>query len=109
MILVRSFLFAIVFYAWSAAYAIALVPVLAAPRSWLLAGMRFWSRSLNVLLRVICGIRVEIRGREHIPTTDVLIASKHHTLFDVLVHFCLLTGTLFLFNKELLNFLLYTS
>ena len=102
MILLRSFLFAIVFYAWSVACAIAMVPMLAAPRSWLLAGMRAWSRSLNVLLKVICGIRVEIRGQEHVPSADALIASKHQTMFDVFVQFGVLKGSLFVFKKELL-------
>ena len=102
MILLRSFLFAIVFYAWSVAWAIAMVPMLAAPRSWLLAGMRAWSRSLNVLLKVICGIRVEIRGQEHVPSADALIASKHQTMFDVFVQFGVLKGSLFVFKKELL-------
>lgn len=102
MILLRSFLFAIVFYAWSVVWAIAMVPMLAAPRSWLLAGMRFWSRSLNVLLKVICGIRVEIRGQEHVPSADALIASKHQTMFDVFVQFGVLKGSLFVFKKELL-------
>lgn len=102
MILLRSFLFAIVFYAWSVVWAIAMVPMLAAPRSWLLAAMRFWSRSLNVLLKVICGIRVEIWGQEHVPSADALIASKHQTMFDVFVQFGVLKGSLFVFKKELL-------
>lgn len=102
MILVRSFLFAVVFYVWSVLYAIALVPVLAAPRSWMLAAMRFWSRSVNLLLRVICGIRVEIRGAGNIPTGDCLIAPKHQTMFDVFVQFGVLRGSLFVFKKELL-------
>jgi len=102
LILLRSFLFAIVFYAWSVVWAIAMVPMLAAPRSWLLAAMRFWSRSLNVLLKVICGIRVEIRGQEHVPSADALIASKHQTMFDVFVQFGVLKGSLFVFKKELL-------
>jgi 1-acyl-sn-glycerol-3-phosphate acyltransferase len=102
LILFRSFLFAIVFYVWSAVYAIALIPVLAAPRSWLLAGMRFWSRSVNSLLWVICRIRVEIRGKEHVPSADVLIASKHQTMFDVFVQFGVLKGALFVLKKELM-------
>ena len=102
MILFRSFLFAAVFYLWSVLYAIAMVPVLAAPRSWMLAGMRFWSQSVNLLLRVICGIRVEVRGREHIPAGDALIAAKHQTMFDVFVQFGVLRGSLFVFKKELL-------
>ncbi len=102
MIFARSLLFSLVFYVWSAAYAIALVPVLAAPRSWLLAGMRFWSLSVNLLLRVICGIRVEIRGREYVPEQDALIASKHQTMFDVFVQFGVLKGSLFVLKKELM-------
>lgn len=102
MILVRSFLFAAVFYLWSVLYAIALVPLLAAPRSWMLAGMRLWSQSVNLLLRVICGIRVEVRGREHVPAGDALIAAKHQTMFDVFVQFGVLRGSLFVFKKELL-------
>ena len=102
MILIRSLLFAIIFYAWSVVWAIAMVPMLAAPRSWLLAAMRFWSHSVNVLLRVICGIGVEIRGQEHVPSADALIASKHQTMFDVFVQFGVLKGSLFVFKKELL-------
>ena len=87
MILFRSLVFAAVFYVWSVIYAIAMVPLLVAPRRWMLAALRFWSLSLILLLRVICGIRVEIRGREYSPTGDALIAPKHQTMFDVFVQF----------------------
>lgn len=102
MILVRSLLFAVVFYAWSVLYAISLVPLLALPRSWMLAGTRLWSRSVNLLLLVICGIRVEIRGREFVPAGDCLIAAKHQTMFDVFVQFSVLRGALFVMKKELM-------
>ncbi|MFM8821311.1 MAG: lysophospholipid acyltransferase family protein [Phenylobacterium sp.] len=102
MILVRSLLFTAVFYIWSGLCAIALTPLLAAPRSWLLAGMRLWSLSVNLLLRVICGIRVEIRGVANVPAGDALIASKHQTMFDVFVQFGVLKGALFVLKKELM-------
>ena len=75
MILIRSLVFTAIFYVWSVIYAIAMVPLLVAPRGWLLAALRFWSLSVIVLLRVICGIRVEIRGREYAPAGDALIAN----------------------------------
>ena len=102
MILIRSLVFTVVFYVWSVIYAIAMVPLLVAPRRWLLAALRFWSLSLIVLLRVICGIRVEIRGREYAPAGDALIAPKHQTMFDVFVQFSALKGSLFVFKKELM-------
>ena len=102
MILFRSLVFAAVFYVWSVIYAIAMVPLLVAPRRWMLAALRFWSLSLILLLRVICGIRVEIRGREYAPAGDALIAPKHQTMFDVFVQFSALKGSLFVFKKELM-------
>jgi len=102
LILIRSLVFTVVFYVWSVIYAIAMVPHLVAPRRWLLAALRFWSLSLIVLLRVICGIRVEIRGREYAPAGDALIAPKHQTMFDVFVQFSALKGSLFVFKKELM-------
>lgn len=102
MILLRSLLFAAVFYAWSALYAVLMVPVLVAPRTWMLAGMRFWSWSVNLLLRGICGIRVEVRGLGNVPAGDALIASKHQTMFDVFVQFGVLKGALFVLKKELM-------
>jgi 1-acyl-sn-glycerol-3-phosphate acyltransferase len=102
LILIRSLVFTAVFYVWSAIYAIAMVPLLVAPRRWLLAALRFWSLSLILLLRVICGIRVEIRGREYAPARDALIAPKHQTMFDVFVQFSALKGSLFVFKKELM-------
>jgi 1-acyl-sn-glycerol-3-phosphate acyltransferase len=102
LILIRSLVFTAIFYVWSVIYAIAMVPLLVAPRGWLLAALRFWSLSVIVLLRVICGIRVEIRGREYAPTGDALIAPKHQTMFDVFVQFGVLRGSLFVFKKELM-------
>ncbi|MCA3721436.1 1-acyl-sn-glycerol-3-phosphate acyltransferase [Phenylobacterium sp.] len=102
MILFRSLLFAAAFYSWSVICAILLVPVLAMPRRWLLLGMRLWSRSVNSLLRVICGVRVDIRGLENVPAGDALIASKHQTMFDVFVQFGVLKGSLFVLKKELM-------
>ena len=102
MILIRSLVFSAVFYVWSAISAIAMVPLLVAPRRWMLAALRLWSLSLILLLRVICGIRVEIRGREYAPAGDALIAPKHQTMFDVFVQFSALKGSLFVFKKELM-------
>ena len=102
MILIRSLVFSAVFYVWSAISAIVMVPLLVAPRRWMLAALRLWSLSLILLLRVICGIRVEIRGREYAPAGDALIAPKHQTMFDVFVQFSALKGSLFVFKKELM-------
>jgi 1-acyl-sn-glycerol-3-phosphate acyltransferase len=63
---------------------------------------RFWSSGVLVLLR-ICGIRVEVRGREHIPTGAALVAPKHQCMLDVFAQFSVLPATAFVMKKELMR------
>lgn len=41
-----------------------------------------WGRVTLFLLRVLAGIRVEVRGREHIPDGAALVAAKHQSAFE---------------------------
>jgi 1-acyl-sn-glycerol-3-phosphate acyltransferase len=82
--------------------AIALVctPILLAPASWTLAMFHIWGRGLVILLGV-CGIKVEVRGREHIPAGAALVAPKHQCMFDVFAQFTWLPASVFVMKKEL--------
>ena len=62
MIWVRSLIFAALFYLWSAILAIIGTPLLLGPRAWTLGIMHVWARSTVLLLRIVCGIRLEFRG-----------------------------------------------
>ena len=100
MIFVRSFLFVALFYLWTAVIAVACTPILLGPPSWTLAMFHFWGRGVVGLLAV-CGIRVEIRGRDHIPTGAALVAPKHQCMLDVFAQFTWLPGSVFVMKKEL--------
>jgi 1-acyl-sn-glycerol-3-phosphate acyltransferase len=99
--LVRSALFVALFYAWSVAVAIGCTPLLLAPPGAILALFRVWSRGVTGLLRV-CGVRVEVRGREHIPTGAALVAPKHQCMLDVFAQFAVLPASAFVMKKELM-------
>jgi 1-acyl-sn-glycerol-3-phosphate acyltransferase len=66
----------------------------------MLAMFRFYSRGIVVLLRLF-GVRVEVRGREHIPTGAALVAPKHQCMFDVFAQFSILPATAFVMKQEL--------
>ena len=72
MIVLRSLVFVAVFYLWSAVSAIVMLPLLLGPRRWMMKAMIFWALTVIALVRVICGVRVEVRGREHLPTGRAL-------------------------------------
>ena len=101
MVVVRSLLYVAAFYLWSAAVAIVCTPLLLGPASWTLAMFRFWGRGVVGLLR-ICGVRVEVRGREHVPTGPALVAPKHQCMLDVFAQFTVLPKTAFVMKQELM-------
>jgi 1-acyl-sn-glycerol-3-phosphate acyltransferase len=97
---VRSTLFAVLFYAWSTLVAVLATPLLFGGVPGILAMFRFYSRGIIVLLRV-AGVRVEVRGREHIPTGAALVAPKHQCMFDVFAQFSVLPSSAFVMKQEL--------
>lgn len=102
MTLLRSLVFVALFYLWSALYAIALTPFLILPASWMFVALGGWSAGIKLLLRVICGIKVEIRGRQYVPKGAALIAPKHQCMFDVFAQYGVLPAPIFVMKKELI-------
>jgi len=97
----RSLIFVALFYLWSAGIAIFSTPILLGPGTWSLRMFDTWGRGIMLLLRICCGIRVEVRGLEHVPDGAALIAPKHQCMFDVFAQFAILPRTCFVMKKEL--------
>lgn len=103
MTFLRSAVFNALFLGGSAVMAIAALPLLAAPASWLIAYVRAWARGVVALLRAICGIRLEVTGLEHIPPQGAIVAAKHQSAFDTVVWLVLLPAPVYVLKKELLS------
>ncbi len=82
MIVLRSLVFQVAFYLWTAALALPGLPLLLAPPSWMMRYGSFWSRGILWLLAVIVGLDHEVRGAEHLPPGPMLIAMKHQSAWD---------------------------
>jgi 1-acyl-sn-glycerol-3-phosphate acyltransferase len=102
MILARSILFAVLFYLWSLLLCVIFLPALLLPRGIVAWAFKFWARGVIVLLSVCCAIKVEIRGRQHVPTGRALVAAKHQCMFDVFAQFVALPDSCFVMRKELM-------
>ena len=100
MTAVRSLAYVLLFYFWTVLVAVGFTPILLGPDRWTFAMFHFWGRGVVGLLRV-CGIKVEVRGREFIPTGAALVAPKHQCMLDVFAQFTWLPGTAFVMKKEL--------
>ena len=107
MTLVRSIVFAILFYLWWTIYALAMLPMLAAPRRWWIGPTRFQARVVTGLLRYVCDIEVEFRGREHLTSGAVLVAAKHQCMFDTIGPLVLFPDAAYVMRDSLLRIPFY--
>jgi 1-acyl-sn-glycerol-3-phosphate acyltransferase len=102
MTLLRSALFNFYFFAVSVLLSIAGTLVLMiAPNRPLMVPV-LWARIVLAGLRAICGIRLAISGREHLPREGAaLIASRHQSAFDTIVWLALLPRCCYVIKQEL--------
>jgi len=100
--LLRSLLFNLVFYAWTAFVAIAALPMLLGPRALVMGLGQWWSRTVLELARWIAGIDYELRGAEHLPRAPAIIAVKHQSAWDTLAVPALFGDVAIVLKRELL-------
>lgn len=79
----RSVVFILQMYLAMAIMGLSFLPWALLDRRGAYAGARCYSRYVRWSLRLICGLRTEIRGE--IPTGEVLIASKHQSFLDIIL------------------------
>lgn len=103
MIVARSLVFVALFYAWSTVISLGMIPLFLAPPRWVMRGLAVYGHGISVLLRLVCDIRVEMRGREHMPTGAALLACKHLCMFDIFGQFQWLPYSCFVMKKELVR------
>lgn len=101
MIALRSLLFNFLFYAMLVLFLVIGSPVFLAPRRVSIRALQLWGRSSVWLMRVICGTKMEIRGREHIPQGPALIAGKHQSFWETFAILPYLDDPCMVLKKEL--------
>lgn len=82
MLYVRSAIYAIAFYITTALFLVLGSPLLLGPRRWAMMGLKAHAVVSRWLLRVICGTRMEVRGRHNLPAGACLVVAKHQSAWD---------------------------
>lgn len=99
--MIRSFVFAVVFYGLTIIFAVLYLPFMLLPRhmfSWL---TRLWVRMVMGIVRYILGIRFELRGTGNIPEGPAIFASKHQSAWDVLIYNLIIPDCAYVLKREL--------
>ncbi len=99
MVLIRSLVFDVLMYAL-----MLVMGILCAPMAiWSVEGayraIKAYCAVVFWLLRVICGMRIEVRGTA--PVGDVIVASKHQSFLDIMILAHTLPRARFIMKKQL--------
>ena len=103
MNLFRSVIFNVCYVLWTAGLGLALVPLLIAPRRFMVAGKRLWTTGIIVLARWILGIRHRTVGLENLPRGPVILAVKHQSAWDTFFFDSILSDAVYVLKRELLD------
>lgn len=105
--MIRSVLFVIWIYVAMLVFAVVALPVMLFSRRASVEAVRGWIRNTRWALRVIAGVRTEIRGAENIPDGALIWAGKHQSMYDAFVPWLLLDHPAIIIKKELLWYPLF--
>lgn len=104
---VRSALFLVLAALWLIGAGTVALPLLLLParRGWF--AFRIWAQGTMLLLRVVCGQRMEVRGRQNIPTGGAILAAKHMSAWETIALLPLLPHPVYILKRELLRIPIY--
>ena len=100
----RSILYVFWLYGSILVLGIIWLPAFFLPRRFTMMGIKTWAACARWGLRWICGVRTEFRGLENLPEGPCLIASKHQSMYDILMPFLFLKDPAFVLKRELMYY-----
>jgi len=102
VIVLRSLLFNFLFYLNTTLHVLIAVPTLVMPYRAVVEVARMWGRVNLWLLRHVCRLEVEWRGREKIPPGGLIVASKHQSTWETFALLTVLADPVFILKRELM-------
>jgi 1-acyl-sn-glycerol-3-phosphate acyltransferase len=101
-LIARSLLFNVLFYLNVIIHMIVALPTLALPYRFLRPFIRSYSRTSLWLLRVVCGTKVEWRGKAKIPQGACIVACKHQSLWETFSLYAVFDDPAYVLKRELM-------
>jgi len=101
MLILRSALFNLCFFIITVFFSVLLIA--SRPFGFVAAWFwgKAWSASTISLARIICGIRLEIEGGEHLPDTPCVVLAKHQSAFETIAMPSLVPPFVWVLKREL--------
>ncbi len=99
--MISSLLFNFFLILWEVFYTLVALPVIFFPEYVITIFLVCSVRVVLLMLRLLCGIKCEVRGMENIPKQPFIIASKHQSPFETFIFILLFRKAVFILKREL--------
>ncbi|MEX0971189.1 MAG: lysophospholipid acyltransferase family protein [Paracoccaceae bacterium] len=99
MLFLRSQLADLIMYVLMAVMGVLFAPAAIYSRAGAYWAIKFYCRTIFWVLRLLCGLKVEFRGE--VPQGEVIVASKHMSFLDVMMHAYALPRVKFVMKRQL--------
>ncbi len=99
---IRSFVFMLIYVFSTLIYAIPSVMTFLFPFNTRYRFITLWTRFNLWTLKVICNLRYEVSGKEHIPNSAAIVMCKHQSAWETLALQMILPPQVWLLKRELL-------
>jgi 1-acyl-sn-glycerol-3-phosphate acyltransferase len=103
VLFIRSLIFTIIFFIWTAVFCISLTFFLPFGKPRMLKAVLAYMRSLLWLEKHLLNLTYEIRGAGHIPRGSFVLAAKHQSTWETMVLHLLLANPAIVLKQELLR------
>ena len=101
-LVLRSVVFNFLFYLNTLIFLIIGLPTFVMPYQAIVEVAKTWGRVNLFLLRVVAGVKFELRGRDKIPPGALIVASKHQSAWETFALMHLFKSPAFVMKRELL-------
>lgn len=102
VVLIKNLIFNFFLVIWAIFYTVISMPILLMPLPIVITFSSFAVKIVLLMLKLICGITYEIKGKENIPNGPFIVASKHQSPLETFILMVLFKRTVFILKKELL-------
>ena len=102
VVALRSIAFNVLFYLNTVVFLIIGLPTFVMPYQAIVEVAKAWGRVNLFLLRVVAGVKFELRGRDKIPPGALIVASKHQSAWETFALMHLFKSPTFVMKRELL-------
>ncbi|MBR0655133.1 lysophospholipid acyltransferase family protein [Plastoroseomonas arctica] len=103
MTYLRSVVFNLFFFPFTALICLFGQPLRLGRPHWTRLYVRYWAMGAMAIVRIVCGIRIRIEGRENLPDGGFILAAKHQSAFDTMIWLMVLRQPCYVLKQELLD------